>query len=127
MESAGLTGMAGMAARHAELGSFQNNHLELVVPESHRMYAEKAYLDKLKADLAPHFGEGFRLTVRVGATAGTSVSAVKSREMEKRQASAAEAIEEDPFVRSLVKDLGAEVVPSSIRPAEPGNSTSDKR
>ncbi len=119
--------MSGMAARHAELGSFRNNHLELVVPESHRMYGEKAYLDKLKADLAPHFGEGFRVSVRVGTTAGTSVSAVKSREMEKRQASAAEAIEEDPFVRSLVQDLGAEVVPSSIRPAEPGNSTSDKR
>ena len=127
VERTGLTGMAGMAARHAELGSFKNNHLELVVPESHRMYAEKAYIDKLKADLAPHFGEGFRLSVRVGATAGTSVSAVKSREMEKRQASAAEAIEEDPFVRTLVKDLGAEVVPSSIRPAEPGNPTSDKR
>jgi DNA polymerase-3 subunit gamma/tau len=127
VERAGLTGMAGMAARHAELVSFQNNHLELVVPESHRMYAEKAYIDKLKADLTPHLAEGFRLSVRVGATAGTSVSAVKSREMEKRQASAAEAIEEDPFVKSLVKDLGAEVVPSSIRPAEPGNSTSDKR
>jgi DNA polymerase-3 subunit gamma/tau len=92
------------------------------------MYAEKSYLDKLKADLAPHFGAGLRLSVRVGSTGGKSVAAVKSREMEKRQASAAEAIEEDPFVRSLVNDLGAEVVPSSIRPADaPGNSTSDKR
>jgi len=128
VERSGLTGMAGMAARYAELGSFQNNHLELVVPETHRMYAEKAYVDKLKSELAAHFGPGLRLTVRVGSTAGTSVGAVKSREMEKRQASATEAIEEDPFVKSLVQDLGAEVVPSSIRPAEaPGNSTSDKR
>ena len=120
--------MAGMAARHAELGSFENNHLELVVPESHRMYAEKAYVDKLKAELTPHFGSNFRLSLRVGTTGGKSVAAVKTREMEKRQASAAEAIEEDPFVRSLVQDLGAEVVPSSIRPAEaPGNPTSDKR
>ena len=128
VERTGLTGMAGMAARHAELGSFENNHLELVVPESHRMYAEKAYVDKLKGELAPHFGSNFRLSLRVGTTGGKSIAAVKSREMEKRQASAAEAIEEDPFVRSLVQDLGAEVVPSSIRPAEaPGNPTSDKR
>ncbi|HEX4330742.1 MAG TPA: DNA polymerase III subunit gamma/tau [Usitatibacter sp.] len=128
VERTGLTGMAGMAARYAELGSFQNNHLELVVPESHRMYAEKAYVDKLKTDLAPQFGAGFRLSVRVGSTAGTSVSAVKSREMEKRQASAARALEQDPFVKDLVRDLGAEVVPNSIRPAEaPGNPTSDKR
>ena len=123
-----LTGMAGMAARHAELDSFQNNHLELVVPETARVYAEKAYQDKLKADLAASFGPGFRLSVRVGATAGASVAAAKSRETAQKQASAAEAIEEDPFVRDLVRDLGAEVVPSSIRPADgAGKLSSDKR
>ena len=124
-----LTGMAGMVARHGELAAYQNNHLELVVPEAHRMYAEKPYQDKLKAELAPHFAPGFRLSVRVGPTAGASVAAVKSREMEQRQASAAEAIEEDPFVRELVRDLGAEVVPSSIRPPEDaaGAPNRDKR
>ncbi|MGZ5087099.1 MAG: DNA polymerase III subunit gamma/tau [Usitatibacter sp.] len=123
-----LTGMSGMAARHAELGSFQNNHLELLVSEAHRVYAEKPYPDKLKAELAAHFGPGFRLSVRVGDTAGASVAAARSREMAEKQASAAEAIEEDPFVRDLVRDLGAEVVPSSIRPADDaGQPTSEKR
>jgi DNA polymerase-3 subunit gamma/tau len=94
------------------------------------MYAERAYQDKLKAALAAHFGPSLRLTVRVGSTEGTSVAAVKSREMAARQADAAEAIEDDPFVRDLVRDLGAEVVSSSIRPADegaPGNPSSDKR
>jgi DNA polymerase-3 subunit gamma/tau len=129
VERLNLTGLAGMVARHGELASYQNNHLELVVPEAHRMYAEKAYLDKLKAELTPHFGPGFRLSVRVGPTAGASVAAVRSKEMAQRQAHAAEAIEEDPFVRELVRDLGAEVVPSSIRAPEdaPGNPTRDKR
>ena len=124
-----LTGMAGMVARHGELAAYQNNHLELVVPEAYRMYAEKPYQDKLKAELTPHFAPGFRLSVRVGPTAGASVAAVKSREMEQRQASAAEAIEEDPFVRELVRDLGAEVVPSSIRAPEDaaGAPNRDKR
>jgi DNA polymerase-3 subunit gamma/tau len=124
-----LTGMAGMVARHGELVSFENNHLELVVPESQRMYAEKSYQDKLKAEIGPHFPANLRLTVRVGTTAGTSVAAARSREMAQRQAHAAEAIEEDPFVRELVRDLGAEVVSSSIRPPEdaPGNPTSEKR
>jgi DNA polymerase-3 subunit gamma/tau len=110
--------MAGMVARYGELANFENNHLELVVPETHRMYAERTYVDKLKAELVPHFGSNFRLSVRLGGTAGTSVAAAKSREMAARQANAAEAIEEDPFVRELVRDLGAEVVPSSIRPSE---------
>ena len=113
-----LTGMAGMVARYGELASYANGHLELVVPESHSMYAERAYQEKLKAALAPHFGAGFRLTVRAGTTAGASVAAARSREAAQRHANAAEAIEEDPFVRELVRDLGAEVVSSSIRPPE---------
>jgi DNA polymerase-3 subunit gamma/tau len=128
VERLNLAGMAGMVARHGELASFQNGHLELVVPESHRMYAERAYTDKLKAELAAHFGAGFRLTVRVGSIEGTSVAAARSREMAKRQANAAEAIEEDPFVRELVRDLGAEVVSSSIRPSDdPTGQSSEKR
>jgi DNA polymerase-3 subunit gamma/tau len=113
-----LAGLAGMVARHGELASFEGNHLVLVVPETHRMYAERAYQDKLKAELAPHFGASFRLTVKVGTTAGVSVAAARSREEEQRQARASQAIEEDPFVRELVRDLGAEVVPSSIRPSD---------
>jgi DNA polymerase-3 subunit gamma/tau len=128
VEKLGLTGLSGMVARHGELASFANGSFELVVPETHRMYAEKAYQDKLKADLQKHFGPSVRLTVRVGSTNGTSLAAASSRDLAKKQASAAEAIEEDPFVRDLVRDLGAEVVTSSIRPAEgPAGSTNDKR
>jgi DNA polymerase-3 subunit gamma/tau len=128
VERLGLSGMAGMVARHGELASHSNGNFELVVPETHRMYAEKAYQDKLKAELQKHFGPSTRLTVRVGDVAGVSLAAAQSRETAKRQASAAEAIEDDPFVRDLVRDLGAEVVVSSIRPAdEAGGSTKEKR
>jgi DNA polymerase-3 subunit gamma/tau len=87
-------------------------------------------VEKLKEALAPQFGANLRITVRTGGTAGTSMAAQKSRADAERQANAAEAIEDDPFVRDLVRDLGAEVVPSSIRPRDegaPGNPTSDKR
>ena len=113
--------------RHGELVSFENGHVELVVPETHRVYAEKAYQDKLKAELQSHFGPTVRLTVRVGETAGKSVAAARSREMAKRQAHAAEAIEDDPFVRDLVRDLGAEVVASSIRPADDAAGPTTKK
>jgi len=114
--------MAGLLGRYAELGGFTNNHLELVVPDAHRAYAEKNYVDRLRAELLTHFGEGFRLTVRTGATQGASLAAARSREGDQRQANAAAAIEDDPFVRSLVRDFGAEVVPSSIRPAGDGGN-----
>jgi DNA polymerase III subunit gamma/tau len=126
--SLNLTGMAGMVARHGELASFENNKLELVVPEAQRMYAERAYQEKLQAELAPHFGPGLRVAVRVGPTAGASLAAVRSREDEQRRESAAEAIEGDPFVRELVRDLGAEVVSSSIKAAdEPRKGSSGQK
>jgi DNA polymerase-3 subunit gamma/tau len=117
-----LSGMAGLLARYAELGSYKNNQLELVVPDAHRAYAEKNYLERLRAELTPHFAPGFRLSVRTGATSGSSVAAARSRESEERQANAAAAIEDDPFVRSLVRDFGAEVVPSSVRPPNDGGN-----
>ncbi|HEY6824125.1 MAG TPA: DNA polymerase III subunit gamma/tau C-terminal domain-containing protein [Steroidobacteraceae bacterium] len=122
-----LNGLARMVAAHAELASYSNGHFEIVLPEAQRMYADKSYQDKLRADLATHFGSGVRLSVRVGSTSGNSVAAARSREMAQKQASAAEAIEEDPFVRDLVRDLGAEVVSSTIRPAEDGNQTNEQR
>jgi len=122
-----LNGLARMVAAHAELASYRNGHFEIVLPEAQRMYAEKSYQDKLRADLATHFGPGVRLSVRIGSISGNSVAAARSREMAQKQASAAEAIEEDPFVRDLVRDLGAEVVSSTIRPAEDGNQTNEQR
>ena len=115
---ANLTGMAGIVARHCELASFQNGKLELLVPEAHRVYAERPYTEKLHAELARIFGPGLRLSVKVGATSGASLAAIRSREDEQRRETAAEAIESDPFVRELVRDLGAEVVASSIKPNE---------
>jgi DNA polymerase-3 subunit gamma/tau len=117
VERLSLSGMAGLLARHGELVSCEGNHLQLVVPEAQKMYAEKAYQDKLKSELSTQFGQGFRLTVRVGPTRGASVAAARSVESQRRLESAAQAIEQDPFVRDLVREMGAQVVPSSIRPA----------
>jgi DNA polymerase-3 subunit gamma/tau len=117
VEGQNLSGMAGLLARYGEMASFEANHLVLVLPESYRMYAEKSYQDKLRAELAPQFGPGFRVSVRVGETTGRSVAAVRGVETRKRLDKATSAIESDPFVRELVEAMGAQVVVSSIRPA----------
>ncbi len=117
VERQNLSGMAGLLARYGELDSFAGNHLQLVLPEAHKMYAEKSYQDKLKAALAPQFGAGFRLSVRVGETKGKSVAAVRGEEAQKKLDGATAALESDPFVRDLVEGMGAQVVTSSIRPA----------
>ena len=66
VERANLSGMAGLLARYGELDRSRATTSSSSLPEAHRMYAEKSYQDKLKAELAPRFGAGFRLSVRVG-------------------------------------------------------------
>ncbi|HEX4944315.1 MAG TPA: DNA polymerase III subunit gamma/tau [Usitatibacteraceae bacterium] len=129
VERQSLSGMAGLLARYGEMDSFDDNHLRLVLPEAHRMYAEKSYQDKLKAELAPQFGAGFRLSVRVGETRGRSVAAVRGVEAQQRIDGATAALESDPFVRDLVEGMGAQVVASSIRPAgeKDSGSTENRR
>ena len=117
VERQNLSGMAGLLARYGELETFAGNHLQLVLAEAHRMYAEKSYQDKLKAALAPQFGAGFRLSVRVGETKGKSVASVRGEEAQKKLDGATAALESDPFVRELVEGMGAQVVTSTIRPA----------
>jgi DNA polymerase-3 subunit gamma/tau len=122
-----LSGMAGMLARHGEFASFENGRLELVVPEAQRMYADRPYTEKLQAELAPHLGGKVRVVVRVGATAGASLAAVRQRESDERRESAAQALEGDPFVRELVRDFGAEIVSSSIKPTDGSHDNSSGR
>jgi len=117
VERQNLSGMAGLLARYGEFESFEGNHLQLALPEAHRMYAEKAYQAKLKAELAAAFGAGLRLSVRVGETKGRSVAAVRGVEAQQRLDGATAALESDPFVKELVEGMGAQVVTSSIRPA----------
>jgi DNA polymerase-3 subunit gamma/tau len=121
VEGQNFTGMAGLLARHGEMESFQGNHLQLVLPEAQRMYAEKSYQEKLKAELAPRFGPGFRLSVRVGQTGGRSVAAVRGVEAQRKLDGAIAALERDPFVRDLVDGMGAQVVATSVRPVGDGN------
>ena len=63
----------------------------------------------------------------MGETRGTSLAVARSIENERRIAGTAAAMEDDPFVRDLVRDMGAQVVPSSIRPADPAADGSEER
>jgi DNA polymerase-3 subunit gamma/tau len=112
-----MSGMAGMLAKHCEFKSFDGGVLELLVPDAHKHLAEKPYPEKLKSALTPHFGEPWRLNIRVGASAGSSLAAREDSEESRRLKAAEQAIEQDEFIKNLKQDFGAEVMPASIRPA----------
>ncbi|MEP7156762.1 MAG: DNA polymerase III subunit gamma/tau [Betaproteobacteria bacterium] len=112
-----LTGLAGMLAKQCEFRSFSDGVLELVLPATQKHLADKSYQEKFKSELTPHLGAGLRLNIRVGDASGASLAAHEDRERTQLQLAAEAAIDEDPFIKNLKQDFGADVVRSSIRPA----------
>ena len=117
VSSLNLVGLASMLAKQCEFKSLDNGVLELVLPGTHRHLADKSYQEKLKAELMPRLGANVRLNIIVGGVVGTSLAAHEDRERSQQQQAAEAAIDADPFIKHLKQDFGADVVRSSIRPA----------
>ena len=112
-----FNGMAGMLAKQCEFQSFADGVLELTLPSAQKHLAEKAFQEKLKLELLPHFGGNLRLNIRISEVAGKSLAAVEDRKRSDRQVAAEAAILSDPFINNLKQEFGVEIVPSMIRPA----------
>ena len=120
-----LTGMASMLAKQVEFRSFTGGLLELGLADAHKHLADKAYQEKLKAALMPQLGENLRLAIKIGVaagisggeSAGNSVAALEDRARTREQTAAEAAIEQDPFIKNLKQDFGADINRASIRPA----------
>jgi DNA polymerase III subunit gamma/tau len=112
-----LSGMASMLAKQVEFRSLNGGVLELGLADAHKHLANRAYQEKLKVALVPHFGANLRINIKIGEVAGASLAAVEDRARSVKQAAAEAAIDSDPFIKNLQQDFGAEVNRASIRPA----------
>ncbi len=115
--SLGLAGMAGMLAKQCELLQFADGVLELRLPEAQKHLAEKAYQEKLRSELVGKLGSAVRVQIKIGEASGQSLAAQEVRDREARQATAEAEIANDPFIKTLKQDFGAEVLRETIRPA----------
>ena len=65
-----------------------------------------------------HIGTKIKLEISVGQVDGKTVAAVRDREQKEQLSEAAKAIDGDPFVRDLIENFDARVVPASIKPLQ---------
>ena len=84
---------------------------------------QSAACEKLQLALQSQLGEGqlLKLVVEVGAVTDTPARRNTAAQIE-RQRKAEELIHNDPFVRDLVRDWGARVVPGSIKVSQHANA-----
>ena len=79
----------------------------MCVAATHKHLLGPNYQAKMKEALERAVGEPVRLTFVVGEPAGETPAAAEARVVSARDATAATALDDDPFVRELKKDLGA--------------------
>lgn len=110
-------GLARALAQNCELLSHDAHNFYLSVPEAHKHLLGESYQEKLHAALTQYFGTKIKLHFTVGGTGNTPAAQI-SQEKAEVQSAAESAIREDDFVQALVKDFGAQIIPSSIKPIQ---------
>jgi DNA polymerase-3 subunit gamma/tau len=108
-------GLARTLAQNCELESFDENNFNLTVPDLQRHLLEPNYQDKLSAAINQHFGRKIKLSLKVGGTGNTPAKQIFEEKVAV-QSDAETAIQQDDFVQALMKDFGANIIPSSIKP-----------
>lgn len=110
-------GLARALAQNCELLRHDAHNFYLSVPEAHKHLLGDSYQEKLRAALTQHFGTNIRLHFDLGGTGNTPAAQI-SQEKAEIQSAAESAIREDDFVQALVRDFGAQIIPSSIKPIQ---------
>jgi DNA polymerase-3 subunit gamma/tau len=116
-----VSGAAKQLAYNAELQSFVDGAIDLVIPKSMAHLAGDSYRDKLKLVLEQHFGRALRLRVSVGEVRGASAAGEDAGARAARQSEAERAVKGDRFVQDLVTMFDGKVVEPSVRPAPKDN------
>lgn len=108
-------GLARALAQNCELARFDENSISLTVPETQKHLLDSSYQEKLRTAIHSHFGRKIQLSFDIGGTGNTPAVQI-SQEKATIQSNAVTAIQQDDFVQALVKDFGAQIIPSSIKP-----------
>lgn len=110
-------GLARALAQNCELLRHDAHNFHLSVPAAHKHLLDQSYQEKLRTALVQHFGTNIKLHFEVGGTGNTPAAQI-SQEKAELQSAAESAIREDDFVQALVRDFGAQIIPSSIKPIQ---------
>ena len=107
-----LTGLAAELARQSEWVGVQGDTI-ILRADLHSLVARPGQA-RLRTVLTEHFGKVVQLKVEFGKTGDGTAHAVEEQRRAVRQKEAEAAVANDPFVRTLVEEFGATVMPGSI-------------
>ena len=90
--------------------------------------AKGPHLQRFSDALRQRLGQPVQLEIEVGAFGETlSAQQVQDKNAAQRLEQARQDLESDPFVQVLIRDMGAQIVPGSIRPGKTGDNADHVR
>jgi len=112
-------GLARALAQNCEMVSYDENNINLRVAANNKHLISPNYQEKLSSAINQHFDKRIRLHIEVSGEAHIEVNTpTKQNALEKAtiQSSAEEAIMQDGFVKDLLSQFDATIIPNSIKP-----------
>ena len=108
-------GLVKALAQQSELVSFKNNEIILSIADEHKHLLNETYQKKLELNLSEHFAQRIKLVIL---QKGANNSPLKQKQEERStlMKDTENAILKDQFVKSLLTEFNAEIIPSSIKP-----------
>ncbi|HQM87777.1 MAG TPA: DNA polymerase III subunit gamma/tau C-terminal domain-containing protein, partial [Methylotenera sp.] len=108
-------GLARNLALNSALLSYDEHTLRFAIQDKDKALLSPMYKDKLSLALEQYFGRKIRLEFSVENHVQTPAKQV-AEEKAISQSNAESAIHEDDFVKALLNEFGAEIIPNSIKP-----------
>ena len=109
-----LSGWAAELARQSEWISADKEG-QIVLRAQIRSADDSQAKARLSTVLAEYFGQVVRVNIEYGATGDATAYAVEQAEREQRQVQAEQDAPKDPFIVSLIREFGAQIMPGSIQ------------
>jgi DNA polymerase-3 subunit gamma/tau len=116
IELAGLGGPVGQLARNAVPKSFEHDVLTLVLKSEHMIFCSDALCHQLQDHLGKTIGRSLRVRVVPAETLAETPATRAAAARSEQQAATERAMADDPIVQDFQRELGAEIIPESIRP-----------
>jgi len=114
-----VQGMARELAKHCTLENFVDGRLTLILAPQHKhLLTNKMAQDKLQTALADYFDEPVRLVVMSGVNNVATPAAVEQKVKQTLQQQAVDGITQDPFVREVQTQFGAQILEETIKPIQ---------
>ncbi len=112
-------GLARALAQNCEMVSYDENSIHLRVSANNKHLVSASYQEKLSSAINQHFGKRIKLNIEISGESHIEINTpAKQTAVEKAtiQSSAEEAIMQDSFVKDLLSQFDATIIPNSIKP-----------